>query len=234
MLSKILNKMRGGTHATRADGTLDLPPVESCSLEMLKRSGEQIPQKWKDIEIYPPIARAIPAEPLDGILYRNRERILDISEALGLRDADFDSLMMPVIRNFASFVHLLPSSENHHHRGAGGALKHSLEVAFWSARAAEDIIFCRNADPRERRKIEPLWRVATCVAGLLHDAGKPIADVTVTDENGELWHPLEQSLYSICARRSVVATTSRGAVGVISAMRPLHNVLSTRLYQRLL
>jgi conjugal transfer pilus assembly protein TraI len=195
MLSKILNKMRGGTHATRADGTLDLPPVESCSLEMLKRSGEQIPQKWKDIEIYPPIARAIPAEPLDGILYRNRERILDISEALGLRDADFDSLMMPVIRNFASFVHLLPSSENHHHRGAGGALKHSLEVAFWSARAAEDIIFCRNADPRERRKIEPLWRVATCVAGLLHDAGKPIADVTVTDENGELWHPLEQSLY---------------------------------------
>ncbi|WP_166255955.1 MobH family relaxase [Marinobacter salicampi] len=162
---------------------------------MLKRSDEQIPQKWKDIEIYPPIARAIPAEPLDGILYRNRERILNISEALGLRDADFDSLMMPVIRNFASFVHLLPSSENHHHRGAGGALKHSLEVAFWSARAAEDIIFCRNADPRERRKIEPLWRVATCVAGLLHDAGKPIADVTVTDEKGELWHPLEQSLY---------------------------------------
>ncbi len=195
MLTRILSKFKGGVHATRDDGTLDLPPVETCSLELLKRSDEQVPKTWKNIDVYPPVAKAIPAEPLDGILYRNRQRILDINEALGLSDDDFDSLLMPIIRNFASFVHLLPSSESHHHRGAGGALRHSLEVAFWSARAAEDIIFCRNSDPSERRKIEPLWRVATCVAGLLHDAGKPIADVTVTDEQGEIWHPLQQPLY---------------------------------------
>lgn len=195
MLTRILSKFKGGVHATRDDGTLDLPPVETCSLELLKRSDEQVPKTWKNIDVYPPVAKAIPAEPLDGILYRNRQRILDINEALGLSDDDFDTLLMPIIRNFASFVHLLPSSESHHHRGAGGALRHSLEVAFWSARAAEDIIFCRNSDPSERRKIEPLWRVATCVAGLLHDAGKPIADVTVTDEHGEIWHPLQQPLY---------------------------------------
>lgn len=195
MLTKILGKFKGGSHATKEDGTLDLPPVETCSLELLKRSDEQVPKTWKNIDVYPPVAKAIPAEPLDGILYRNRQRILDINEALGLSDEDFDTLLMPIIRNFASFVHLLPSSEAHHHRGAGGALRHSLEVAFWSARAAEDIIFCRNSNPVERRKIEPLWRVATCVAGLLHDAGKPIADVTVADENGELWHPLQQPLY---------------------------------------
>lgn len=177
------------------DDLLDLPPADSCSLEMLRRSGEQVPEKWKKIDVYPPMARAIPSEPLDGILYRNRDRILEINEALGLSDKDFDSLLMPVIRNFASFVHLLPSSESHHHRGAGGALRHSLEVAFWSARAAEDVIFCRNADPRKRRKIEPLWRVAACVAGLLHDAGKPISDVSITDETGQVWHPLEQTLY---------------------------------------
>lgn len=195
MLTKILGKFKGGAHTTKEDGTLDLPPVETCSLELLKRSDEQVPKTWKNIDVYPPVAKAIPAEPLDGILYRNRQRILDINEALGLSDEEFDTLLMPIIRNFASFVHLLPSSEAHHHRGAGGALRHSLEVAFWSARAAEDIIFCRNSNPAERRKIEPLWRVATCVAGLLHDAGKPIADVTVADENGEIWHPLQQPLY---------------------------------------
>ncbi|MBU2952229.1 MobH family relaxase [Marinobacter sp. F3R08] len=195
MLTKILSKLKDGVHATKEDGTLDLPPVETCSLELLKRSDEQVPKTWKNIDVYPPVAKAIPAEPLDGILYRNRQRILDINEALGLSDSDFDTLLMPIIRNFASFVHLLPSSESHHHRGAGGALRHSLEVAFWSARAAEDILFCRNSDPVERRKIEPLWRVATCVAGLLHDAGKPIADVTVADESGEIWHPLQQPLY---------------------------------------
>ena len=195
MLSKLLNKIKRGTHPTKDDGTLDLPPAEVCSLALLKKPDEQVPATWKNIDVYPPMAKAIPAEPLDGILYRNRQRILDISETLGLSDEDFDGLVMPVIRNFASFVHLLPSSENHHHRGAGGALRHSLEVSFWSARAAEDIIFCRNSDPKERRRIEPLWRVATCVAGLLHDAGKPIADLTVTDANGEMWHPLEQPLY---------------------------------------
>jgi hypothetical protein len=212
MLTKILGKFKGGVHATKEDGTLDLPPVETCSLELLKRSDEQVPKTWKNIDVYPPVAKAIPAEPLDGILYRNRQRILDINEALGLSDEEFDTLLMPIIRNFASFVHLLPSSEAHHHRGAGGALRHSLEVAFWSARAAEDIIFCRNSNPVERRKIEPLWRVATCVAGLLHDAGKPIADVTVADENGEIWHPLQQPLYEFLRskRRSGYYISWRG------------------------
>lgn len=182
---------QGESHPT----SVDLPSPDVCSLAMLKKPDTQVPQDWKNIQAYPPAPKAIPAEPIDGVLYRNRDRIIDISEALGLSDDSFEKLLMPVIRNFAAFVHLLPASEAHHHRGQGGALKHALEVAFWSARAAEDIIFCRNSDPVERRKIEPMWRVATCVAGLLHDAGKPIADLVVTDDEGDVWHPLQMPLY---------------------------------------
>lgn len=193
MFSKVIRFLRDKDIAQPTTG--DLPSPDVCSLAMLKKPDNQVPQDWKNIQAYPPAPKAIPAEPIDGVLYRNRDRIFDISEALGLSDEAFETLLMPVIRNFAAFVHLLPASEAHHHRGQGGALKHALEVAFWSARAAEDIIFCRNSDPVERRKIEPMWRVATCVAGLLHDAGKPIADLVVTDEEGEVWHPLQMPLY---------------------------------------
>ncbi|QCF28129.1 MobH family relaxase [Hydrocarboniclastica marina] len=194
MLNKIRNIFGGATAPGQALPR-ELPSADSCSLSLLRKPKTAVPKEWDTIEVYPPVARSIIAEPIDGILYRNRERILQINEALGLPDDDFDRLLMPVIRNFASFVHLLPASENHHHRGSGGALKHCLEVAFWSARAAEDVIFCLNGDPSTRRKVEPLWRAATCIAGLLHDAGKPIADVEVRDEEGNQWHPLETHLY---------------------------------------
>lgn len=194
MLNKIRN-IFGGSQGEHRGSRSSLPAVETCSLSLLKKPKTSVPKEWEEIEVYPPMARSLVAEPIDGIIYRNRERILQINEALGLPDDEFDRLMMPVIRNFASFVHLLPSSENHHHRGSGGALKHSLEVAFWSARAAEDVIFCMKGDPATRRKVEPLWRVATCIAGLLHDAGKPIADIEVRDQDGNRWHPLECHLY---------------------------------------
>src|SRR5690606_33083501 len=170
MLKKIFNLFRSDESSTGAKSK-SLPPVESCSLDLLKRPKSEVPKEWDAIEVYPPLAKSIPTEPIDGILYRNRERILQINEALGLSDEEFERFLMPVIRNFANFVHLLPASEAHHHRGTGGALRHALEVAFWSARAAEDVIFCLNSDPVIRRKTEPLWRVATCIAGLLHDAG---------------------------------------------------------------
>jgi conjugal transfer pilus assembly protein TraI len=39
----------------------------------------------------------------------------------------------------AAFVHLLPASQAHHHRGAGGMLRHSLEVALFGRISASQI-----------------------------------------------------------------------------------------------
>ena len=173
-----------------------MPSADDCNLQLLRLPQDQAPKSWENISAYPPQAKSLSADPIDGVLYKNRQTILQIKESLGLTDDYFDQMMMPVIRNLADFLHLLPASENHHHRGSGGALKHALEVGFWSARSSENVIFCLNGNPVERRKREPLWRIATCISGMLHDGGKPIADLQVSDENGEVWKPLEQGLYS--------------------------------------
>ncbi|KAA3419555.1 TraI domain-containing protein, partial [Streptococcus pneumoniae] len=38
----------------------------------------------------------------------------------------------------ARFAHLLPASQSHHHRGAGGLLRHSLEVGLWALPAIHE------------------------------------------------------------------------------------------------
>lgn len=79
---------------------------------------------------------------------------------------------------------MLPVSEHHHHSGAGGLLRHSLEVAFWAAQAAEGIIFVASGTPVGKKELEPRWRVAAALGGLFHDIGKPVSDLSITDEDG--------------------------------------------------
>ncbi len=73
-----------------------------------------------------------------------------IKGTLGYPSAEFEALAMPVLWRYAAFVHLLPASETHHHRGAGGLLRHGLEVAFWAAQASDALIFSMEGTPNER------------------------------------------------------------------------------------
>jgi hypothetical protein len=110
----------------------------------------------------------------------------------------------PVIARYAGFVHLLPASEAHHHRGAGGLLRHGLEVAFHAARAAQGRVFAMDRAPSERRALEPRWLLAACLAGLCHDLGKPVADLAAVDASGRSqWRPLRESLTDWAAREGV-------------------------------
>ncbi|PXX95819.1 MobH family relaxase [Halomonas sp. LBP4] len=148
-----------------------------------------------EIPRYPPFAKGLPAAPIEKVLLTQRELIARIQQTLGLSNDEFERLMRPVLHNYAEFVHLLPASEAHHHRGAGGLFRHGLEVAFWATQASEAVIFVRDGTPRERRNLEPCWRLAVCLAALLHDLGKPLSDVTVTDKLGKAeWNPYAESL----------------------------------------
>ena len=49
--------------------------------------------------------------------------------------------------------------------------------------------------PAERRDLEPRWRLAAGLAGLCHDVGKPVSDLSVSDREGRTtWRPLLESL----------------------------------------
>ena len=132
---------------------------------------------------------------VEALLGRQAELIRRLQDGVGMTNADYRVLFLPVVRRFAAFVHLLPASESHHHRGAGGLLRHSLEVAFLASQASMRHVFALEREPHDRYHLEPRWRGAAGLAGLLHDLGKPVADLTVCDRDGALtWSPYQGPL----------------------------------------
>jgi conjugal transfer pilus assembly protein TraI len=155
----------------------------------------QPPPPEEEIPRYPPFMKGLPAAPVERILSSQVELIKAIEHALSLPDDLYQTIAEPVIARYATFSHLLPASESHHHRGAGGLFRHGLEVAHWATQAAQGCLFATQATPRERKQQELRWRLAVCFAGLLHDIGKPVSDIAVVDREGEhLWNPCEENL----------------------------------------
>ncbi|MGP9797047.1 MobH family relaxase [Halomonas sp. 86] len=148
-----------------------------------------------EIPRYPPFAKGLPVTPIDKLMATQRKLIARIKLSLGFSGEDADQLLYPVLRNYASFVHLLPASEGHHHRGAGGLFRHGLEVAFYATQASEDIIFVPEGSPNEKNQKEPRWRYGVFLGALMHDLGKPLSDVVVTDKQGHHeWNPYAETL----------------------------------------
>jgi conjugal transfer pilus assembly protein TraI len=153
------------------------------------------PPPEEEIPRYPPFMKGLPAAPVERILASQIELIKAIEHALSLPDDLYQTIAEPVIARYAAFSHLLPASESHHHRGAGGLFRHGLEVAHWATQAAQGCLFATHAAPRERKEQELRWRLAVCFAGLLHDVGKPVSDIAVVDREGkQLWNPCEENL----------------------------------------
>jgi len=148
-----------------------------------------------EIPRYPPFMKGLPTAPVARILGTQTELIQIIEQTLALPDALFQSIVLPVIARYAAFSHLLPASESHHHRGAGGLFRHGLEVAHWATLASKDCLFATDATPKVRKSLELRWRLAVCFAGLLHDIGKPVSDMAVIDQQGEhTWNPCDENL----------------------------------------
>jgi len=180
--------------------------MEKINLAFINRLGKRLlagrsvtvddqPPPDEEIPRYPPFMKGLPAAPVDRILSTQTELINAIEHALSLPDDLYQSIAAPVIERYAAFSHLLPASESHHHRGAGGLFRHGLEVAHWATQAAQGCLFATHATPRERKEQELRWRLAVCFAGLLHDIGKPVSDMAVVDRHGEYtWNPCDENL----------------------------------------
>ncbi|MDT4291658.1 MobH family relaxase [Methylomonas sp. MO1] len=158
----------------------------------------------EDVPRYPPFMKGLPAAPVERILSGQTELIAAIEQALALPDSLYQTIAAPVIRRYAAFSHLLPASESHHHRGAGGLFRHGLEVAHWATLASQGSLFATSASPKERKAQELRWRLAVCFAGLLHDIGKPVADIAVVDTQGQhTWNPCDENITDWAVRNEI-------------------------------
>lgn len=158
----------------------------------------------EEVPRYPPFMKGLPAAPVERILSSQMELIAAIEQALALPDSLYQTIAAPVIRRYAAFSHLLPASESHHHRGTGGLFRHGLEVAHWATLASQGSLFATSASPKERKAQELRWRLAVCFAGLLHDIGKPVADMAVVDAQGQhTWNPCDENITDWAMRNEI-------------------------------
>jgi conjugal transfer pilus assembly protein TraI len=182
----------------RVIGKEDGSVIDPSPIPMLSNLLEE------DIPRYPPFMKGLPATSPDRLLETQWELIGQIQES-GLASREiFDQYYLSPLRSLASYVHLLPASESHHHRGAGGLFRHAVEVALWSLQLGDRVLLPGDQTPRRRREIEPRWHVAVFLSALCHDIGKPITDLKVTSQDGEKsWNPFAEDLYSWASANAV-------------------------------
>lgn len=100
----------------------------------------------------------------------------------------FDALYTDVIRRYVEYAHMIPASEDHHHSHTGGLIVHSLEVSIAALRYAKEIEIPKTGFSDTDHQLRPIMHYCAWLAGLLHDAGKIMIDVSV--DAAEIIHPL--------------------------------------------
>ncbi|HEM7853397.1 TPA: MobH family relaxase [Burkholderia multivorans] len=123
--------------------------------------------------------------------------VRSIGSSLGLSAESERRDVEPLIQQLAEFVQLLPASESHHHAQPGGLLIHLLEVARSALHFREGYRLPLGASPEDQMQHGARCSYAVLVAALLHDIGKPLADLKVEIVSGTTarpWVPLAGSV----------------------------------------
>lgn len=187
----LLKKVMGKGEISLPQQVIEIPPTAQSLPD------DEIPR-------YPPFVKGLPASHPDRLIETQQEQIGQIRES-GLASKDvYEEFYLGPLRRFASYAHLLPASETHHHRGAGGLFRHAIEVALWSLQSGDRVLLPGDQTPRRRRELEPRWHSAVFLAALCHDLGKPITDLMVTNQDGgKVWDPFCEDLYAWAVRNQV-------------------------------
>jgi len=127
------------------------------------------------------------ALPLDALLHSHGTLLARIKLCFGADRHAFEAELMPLVRGYAGFVHLLPATAGNYFRTPGGLLNLGLEVAFFSLQGTDAHIFSGRATISERRELEPRWRVATFIGGLCSELHRAVSHLIVTTPDGEEW-----------------------------------------------
>ncbi|WP_395065489.1 MobH family relaxase [Paraburkholderia silvatlantica] len=123
--------------------------------------------------------------------------VRSIGNSLGLSAESEQRDVEPLIRQLTEFVQLLPASESHHHAQPGGLLIHLLEVARYALHFRDAYRLPLGASPEDQMLHGARCSYTVLVAALLHDIGKPLADLKVEMVSGPAarpWVPLAGSM----------------------------------------
>jgi len=198
----LLKRLLGLGASSAAKQTYPHPAEELLPPHLIKDLREGT---WRQLK-YPPFQEGFPARKRgrDLMFLLQPELVTRIRASLGFSDEMFEQYVEPILVNFADLVHLLPASENDHHNGPGGLIKHCLEVANFALDGCLTAAFDSSETPSRKSARSLRWRLAGMAAGLLHDAGKALTDMRVMDFKGEIrWSYTEGSIYEWSEREDI-------------------------------
>lgn len=131
-----------------------------------------------------------------------------------LAPAVFERDFLLAIHRYAEFVQLMPASESHHHAHAGGLLSHTLEMVLAALTWRNGCLLPQGAQAEQVDAQRDHWTYVVFFAALLHDAGKPMADLRVACRKPRSsvdlpWMPLAGSLVEFGAAEYKVGFTPK-------------------------
>lgn len=185
-----------------------------------------------DLEVprYPPFMTGLPAVAPQRLIDSQRELLVHLDRVVIVSSGLYEKHYKSVLHRFASYCHLLPASQAHHHRGAGGLLRHSIEVGLWAAQASDKLLLDLAKTPAQRRQIEPRWQATAFLAGLCHDVGKPATDIIVTSaDRTHVWKPLTQNLSDWATEHRIKSYFLDWRAGRAKQHIALSNLLAERI-----
>ena len=133
---------------------------------------------------YPPVDSGLPAIPVAEVIAPQVEWMKRLRYAYGADQATFDRDIGAVVERYAQYVHLLPATPEAYFRGAGGLFRMGLETGFVALQATDGAIFSGRQTITQRSTLEPRWRYATFIAGLLSELHRALSHFIVTDAQG--------------------------------------------------
>lgn len=130
----------------------------------------------------------IPLVPVDDLLHEHRDLLHRIHLAYGCSDDVFNKHVVDVVRRYAEYVHLLPATTDNYFCDPGGLLRMGLEVGFMSLQASDSVIYAGRETVTHRMHLEPRWRYATFLGGLLSELHCAYSKLNVTSgDDGQDW-----------------------------------------------
>ncbi len=152
---------------------------------------------------YASVDPGIALVPVDEMLQGHEELLYRIRLTYGFEQSRFESDIVGVVRRYAQFCHLLPATADNFFADHGGLFRMGLEIGFLALQGTDGFIFAGGATISERAKLEPRWRYATFIAGLLSEVHRALSHVIVTGDDGHDWPAYRQPLVQWARERKL-------------------------------
>jgi conjugal transfer pilus assembly protein TraI len=186
---------------------------------------------------YPSVDQGIEPCSVEDLLAANEPFLGRIKLSYGVDRKTFEADLLDVIRRYAEFVNLLPATPDNFFAAPGGLFRLGLEIGFFALQGTDGHIVSGRSTITVRRELEPRWRQATFVAGLLSEVHRTLSRVVITDERGEEWpaylQPLTSWLRQRGARRFFIRWVAGGQETRALALFALPQIVPAALMQHL-